>query len=158
LKGGINTYVYVRDNPLSLADPLGLVDWKGIFGGASYIEGVGAGIFFFDLESECKCHRKVQISGIAIMVAAGLGGKAYSASGGASQFYDYQDCPDPDTANGFAAMISAGAVFGGGFSCSKITLGHLYSRSCGGPVYGFDFSIGAYWGSSLVTHRSQKCC
>jgi RHS repeat-associated protein len=159
IKGGMNTYAYVRSNPLGLRDPLGLVEWKGTFGGASYIEGAGAGVYFFSLESECKCHRIVKMSGVVITVAAGLGGKAYSGSVGGSDFHDYLDCPDADVANGWAAMLSAGAVFGGGAGCSRITLGHLYSNwSCGGPLYGFDFSIGAYFGASLVTNRSQKCC
>src|SRR3981189_415568 len=33
LRGGINTYAYVRSRPTIAVDPSGLVDWKGVFGG-----------------------------------------------------------------------------------------------------------------------------
>ena len=70
-----------------------------------------------------------------------------------------RDCPDAGIANGGFAMISAPSVFGGGPSCSKITLEHLYSKwSCGGPTYGFDFSAGAYLGASVVTNFKEECC
>lgn len=123
------------------------------------ISGVGAGFFRFDLTSECKCGRQVNIRGYASTIAGGAGFK-YTFSGSASSFYDYKDCPNEDIANGGFAMVAASSVFGGGGSCAKITLGNLYSDfSCSGPVYGLDLSAGVYLGASVVTDVSvTDCC
>ncbi|MFZ1326772.1 MAG: RHS repeat-associated core domain-containing protein, partial [Candidatus Contendobacter sp.] len=159
LKGGINTYAYVEENPVLRIDPLGLVNWQGIFAGIAMIKGVGAGFFYFDLTSECKCGRSVSIKGVASSVAAGIGIK-YTGSGSISTFYDHRDCPDPDVANGGFGVIgfSASAV-GGGLSCSSVRIGALWSGpSCGG-ILGIDVSAGIYMGSSIVTEFFvNECC
>ncbi|MFZ3174227.1 MAG: RHS repeat-associated core domain-containing protein, partial [Thiobacillus sp.] len=85
LAGGMNLYAYVGGNPVSFTDPSGLVKWTGTFGGAAYIEGVGAGFFKFDLTSECKCGKIMRIKGYVSSVAAGLGMTA-TGSGGAYPF------------------------------------------------------------------------
>lgn len=159
LKGGsLSPYVYVNNNPLGAIDPLGLVNWKGTFGGISLIKGAGAGFFRFDLTSECKCNKRIRIQGYVSTIAAGIGAK-YTGTGGSAEFYDYRDCPDAGIANGGVFIASAGAVFGGGVSCTKMTVGHLYSGfGCGGPTYGFDFSAGAYIGASIVTDAKEECC
>ena len=159
LKGGsLSPYVYVNSNPLGAVDLFGLVNWKGTFGGISFIKGVGSGFFRFELTSECKCNKRIRIRGYVSTIAAGIGAK-YTGSGAAAEFHDYRDCPDAGIANGGAAVISAGSVFGGGISCSKMTIGHLYSSfSCGGPTYGFDFSAGIYVGASMVTEAKEECC
>lgn len=146
-------------NPLFHIDPLGLVNWQGIFAGTAMVDGVGAGFFYFDLTSECKCGRSVRVKGVASSVAAGIGFK-YTGSGGTSTFYDHRNCPDPDAANGGFGVIgfSASAV-GGGLSCSRVRIGELWSGpSCGGIV-GIDVSAGIYIGSSIVTeHVVNECC
>jgi RHS repeat-associated protein len=159
LHGGLNTFGYVRGNPLSRTDRLGLVDWSGTLGGVAGVDGAGAGFFRFDLTSECKCGRKVHIKGYASTVAVGLGAK-YTGSGSSASFHDYDSCPNAGVANGGAAIASAAAVTGGGVSCSKTTLGHLYSSgdACGGPGYGFDVSVGIYLGSSIVTEATTVTC
>ena len=159
LKGGsLSPYVYVKNDPLMYVDPMGLVNWKGTFGGIAAIRGVGAGFFRFDLTSECKCNKRIRIQGYVSTLAAGIGLK-YTGSGGSAEFYDYRDCPDAGIANGGAFIASAGAVFGGGVSCSKMTIGHLYQNlSCGGPTYGIDFSAAVYLGASMVTEAKEECC
>ena len=159
LRGGINTYAYVEGNPLFSSDPKGLVGWSGTFGGAAFVDGVGAGFFGFSLTSECKCNRKVTIKGYVSMLAAGVGA-TYTGSGSAASFYDYNACPEADAANGFANMAAASSVGGAGVSCSKIQLGRLRSSQprCGGPAYGFDISAGVYFGASVVTSVEVKQC
>jgi hypothetical protein len=153
-----HSYVYVRNDPLSYIDPYGLVDWKGTFGGISAIRGAGAGFFTFSLTSECKCNKRVHIEGYVSTISGGLGAK-YTGTGGSGEFYDYRDCPDAGIANGGAFIASASSVFGVGVSCTKMTVGHLYSNfSCGGPSYGFDFSAGVYVGASVVTSSREECC
>jgi RHS repeat-associated protein len=160
LNGGLNTYGYVNGHPLRFADPRGLVKWSGSFGGASVVDGGGAGLFKFNLKSECLCDKQVTIKGFVSALAVGLGAKI-TGTGGGSTFHDFLSCPDASVANGAAAMVSAGAAFGGGGGWSKITLGHLYSdwsNMPSGPSYGFDFSVGAYLGASMVTSSTETTC
>ena len=158
LDGGLNLYSYVDGNPVSFTDPLGLVKWTGTFGGAAYIEGVGAGFFKFDLTSECKCGKIVRIQGYISSVAAGLGMTA-TGSGGSISFADYSPCPKSDVANGGFIMTAATSSVLGGGSCSKIAMGGLNSSGCGGPVYGLDISAGLYLGAAVVTSvEVRECC
>jgi RHS repeat-associated protein len=162
LDGGLSTYGYASQNPLVRVDPMGLVDWTGSFGGAAAVDGVGGGVFFFSLESECKCNKKVVIEGTAFALAAGIGAKAvqskYTGTGGGAAFHDFRSCPTEDVANGAFAMSSAGLAFGVGYGYSKITLGHLFSDFGGSKTYGWDASAAFYLGSSVVTNSRTECC
>jgi len=159
-RDGRNKYTYVGADPLAAIDPFGDVEWKGTFGGFAGIKGVGAGFFRFDLVSECKCKKRVRIKGVVSTLAIGLGYKTnLGGSISKTEFYDYNSCPDPNVANGFTSIASAALVPGVGFTCSKVTLGHLYqAASCSGPAVGLDASIGVYFGASMVTDRSEECC
>jgi RHS repeat-associated protein len=160
LEGGINTYSYTENNPVSFTDPRGLVKWNGTFGGVAYIEGVGAAGFRFDLTSECKCGKIVRIQGYVSTVAAGLG-MTLTGSGGNASFFDFNPCPQSDVANGFFNMAAATSSVIGGGSCSKIGMGGLRSSlpRCGGPVYGLDISAGVYFGAAVVTNvEVRECC
>jgi RHS repeat-associated protein len=160
LAGGINTYSYTENNPVSFTDPRGLVKWNGTFGGVAYIEGVGAAGFRFDLTSECKCGKIVRIQGYVSTVAAGLG-MTLTGSGGNASFFDFNPCPQSDVANGFFNMAAATSSVIGGGSCSKIGMGGLRSSlpRCGGPVYGLDISAGVYFGAAVVTNvEVRECC
>jgi hypothetical protein len=139
---------------------LGLVNWTGTFGGVSYIEGVGGGLFGFELVSECKCSKRVRIQGLVLAGAVGYGVKAVSGSAGSSEWYDYNSCPDPNVADGLASIGNFGVVTGFGFNCSNnMKLGGLHSQSgCSGPAWGFDLSVGVYIGASKVVRATEECC
>jgi hypothetical protein len=99
----------------------------------------------------------VTITGYASTLALGAGIKA-AGSGFPIAFHDHRSCPAPDIANGGAGIIAGSSVFIGGFSCGKITLGHLFSDLSCGKAYGFDLSVGFYFGESLVTGSKTESC
>lgn len=157
-RGGKNGYVYVDNDPMRHVDPMGLVKWHGTFAGASAADPVGGGVFYFDLVSECKCEKRVRIFGVASALTAGLSIRPYSGSGGASEFYDYKDCPDPSIANGLFSMASASWVFGTGPGYTRFRLGGLKSYDEVDQAYGFDISIGLYLGASATIDAKIECC
>jgi len=160
LRGALNTYAYVKNNPLHSVDPRGLVNWKGVFGGGAVASGVGGGVFGFDLTSECKCGRQIRIRGFASALTAGFGLKDETGSGSVAEFYDYYECPQADAANGLFSMSSANLVVGTGPGYSDIKLGALRSYSnLGDQNYGLDVSIGIYLGASAVVQSEvTQCC
>lgn len=66
LGAGINTYAYASLAPTMRIDLTGLVDWNGTatIGGA--VDGVGATLARFSLESECRCGKKISADVIAV--------------------------------------------------------------------------------------------
>jgi len=160
--GDVNLYAMTDNNPINFNDPTGLVKWSGTLTAFTAVDGIGAGGFTFDLTSECINNYRLRIKGFASTVAVGAGLKwiKYTGTKSSASFYDDYSTPNPNAANGFAGVISAGAAFRGkGYSFSTIKLGHLISNFGGGPEKGFDFSAGVYLGASTVL-SSQKlpCC
>jgi RHS repeat-associated protein len=159
LDGGLNTYAYVRSNPLFDLDLTGEVNWKGTFGGVAAVRGAGGGVFAFNLISECRCSKRIRLEGTAV-----VGGVGWSMRCGSSvsnvEFYDYEDCPSETIANGLASFGTANLVVGPwGFSCSnQIVLGGLRSDSgCTREVFGLDASLAAFIGRSSAK-ATVECC
>ena len=169
--GSYSTYVYVNDDPIVKIDPTGLaVQWTGSVSAFGATVGVGGQLLRFTLESECKCNKKYTISGFASFLTVGAGakwsgvGEALSDAGlnhGHAEFTDpWDDCPNPDAANGVAWVsgINVVAVAGASF-LSTLNLGWLHSQSLADPhVYGADISIQSGMGASAVTSVQQSSC
>jgi hypothetical protein len=103
LQGGINTYVYVRNNPLIRIDPLGLAD---IFFGA---EVDLTGIFGIEFGF-----------GIVIDTDKGLDSGFYGSFGtggganvGAGLTIGFAECDIEGSSGGFDVNFAAGSVYGG---------------------------------------------
>jgi RHS repeat-associated protein len=173
LRGGANTYSYVKNNPLRFLDPRGLeVTWKGSVSTGGLTAGFGGMLLHFDLTSECKCNKQYRITGFAsfLTFGGGIGWKEdaqigdLSGSGGKSEFEDaFSECPDPDAASGPAWISGINIVPVAGASLlSRLRLGHLKTYSfADGPLVGFDISATAtLFGASAVWDRQEisSCC
>jgi RHS repeat-associated protein len=165
LGGGLNTYAYVAENPLVRIDPLGLrVEWSGSISGGSLVSGGGAGGWYFEFTSECKCNKIVRIQGFisALGGGAAIGApKDVSGSGGSVRVHSNDECPDPGAGNGGAGLLGVNVIPGVGFSIfSKVRVGRLWSDSewFSGPQYGLDLGAAGFIGASAVTSYDVKPC
>ena len=159
LDGGRNTYSYVENTPVSAIDPFGLVKWRGTVTTGAVVDFIGAAGFRFNLESECKCGSRLKIEGFASAVGAGLSYKLFSATISPQKFYDHEECPRGDIANGGFAIVTAGGSVGIGGSCNKITIGGLFSKFGCGRSSGADLGAALLVGASYVTNvETTSCC
>jgi len=173
LSGGLNTYAYVLDAPLSYIDEFGqLVNWTGQligFGAATWWG--GGAMYRFAFTSECKCNKQIHIEGFASMGAWGGAVKGpkgisspLSGSGGGLNVHSYDDCPESDAGTGTATMIGANLIVGKGVNLlSKTRIGRLYSdweTPFSGWQTGLDVGVSAMWGKSAVTssYTIEPCC
>ncbi|MFZ1832167.1 MAG: RHS repeat-associated core domain-containing protein [Pseudomonadales bacterium] len=171
LAGGLNTYGYVGGNPLRSSDPSGLLTWTGTQTGGAFFT---AGVYFFNLTSECVNGQRGHVR--VTFVGAGLGlGVNVSATASSAGFKDPYLFINPSSFNGEGWIASAGVALPGaatpavavgaalaghpikpqdvGASIGATKLGEA-GRYGIGPQAGFEFSIGALYGTSTVTSSS----
>jgi RHS repeat-associated protein len=170
LKGGLNPYVYSYNTPTLLTDPTGLsVDWTGTVLAVGVVAGGGGQVLRFNLTSECKCHKKINIVGFASMLSLGVGVRTpipglrdvAGSRGNVELTSERSECPDDSDANGPATQSGVNVVPGAGFSAfGNLVLGHLRSGPIwiDGPVFGFDLSATWSAGWSAVTSSRSTCC
>jgi hypothetical protein len=162
----------VGGNPVRHTDPMGLVTWTGSQTGGEFFT---AGFFYFNLKSECINNKRAWAKVLGIGPGLGFGVEISGASESVT-FEDGLSTPDPNVFDG--RFLYAGAGFGlprtpaqqfgvqlagggnppNGVSASAIQLGG--ARAIGvGPMWGFDFSIGALAGTSTVLDGGvEDCC
>ncbi len=171
LGGGVNTYAYVENNPLSFIDPKGLVQWDGTYFLGSLIIGVGAAYGEFHLTSECLNGERYRVRVVAIGSGGGLsiGDKGLishifgrgSVSGGKITFLDHNYSKvDPGVFNGLFDMPSFGFALGPGISVSHIGLGKAWSRDTISSQVGVELNLasGVVGSSTVVSSTKSSCC
>lgn len=174
LAGGINTYSYVRGQPTTATDPLGLVAWHGSATVVSAVDAVGATLAFFDLESDCACGKKVSAKITAVGPSAGYGIRLTGGGSGVT-FKDPWQCPDANALGGLYLTVGAGISFGAipsplnprmglgrpgiGVSVSYTQMGDAIAIGWPpGYTVGRDKSVSATLGSATVTDFHVKDC
>ena len=161
LQAGLNTYLYVSSAPLMAVDPKGLVKWSGSMTGGQF---VAAGVYYYELTSECKCGKQAVVQGLAVGPGLGIGVMISGTTGNVG-FKDRLDCPDSNVFNGGFEMLQGSIAFpskynpqGYGVGFSAIRLGGARSDFNIDVVQGFDFSAGLMGGSSTVMNSEVKPC
>ena len=151
LRGGINTYAYVKDNPLSWIDPRGLVRWSGTsrsFNWLAYSRDE------YELESECKCGIRARITVMVDSLGVGFGA---SSTRSANDFEDHFACPNPMAFAGAALTYSATAAARFGVSYNRVLLGAATSSGWS-AVEGIGASIGFSLGQARIEDiRIEDC-
>ena len=167
LGGGVNTYAYVAGNPLSFSDAKGLVRWTGLETGFALTAPVGAGAFFYELESECIDGRKAKVVVAAYGQTTGVGVFAPSGTASAVSLDDNRSSIDPYVLQGFFGRASASiSTFGIGYGVTYLGMGGpLWSTvpppargvSAGGFA-GVDIGLTHMWGSTTVLDVKRENC
>jgi hypothetical protein len=187
LRGGVNTYAYAHNDVLGRTDPSGLLvqgtGWtgQGAYWGRvkqaeataytfSFVSGVGATITRYNLTSECKCGKQIEVGITAVGPSAGVG---FKLTGTVAPFTisDPWPCPEIESLSGKYAVGAAGLTWGANpinsqFGSQYPGIGGSYGMTVmgdgiaigGGLEFGRDKSITATVGSATVTSAKVKSC
>jgi RHS repeat-associated protein len=169
LDGGMSTYGYVGASPLMWKDSSGLVRWSGTVLPSSGGFVINAGLFAFDLKSQCVRGRKAHVLVRAWGVGFGVGADilpAASVSSGGITLEDHLPDITPGNFNGLFGTGGGGLNFfnqGGG--CSGYQIGDQWTPaltkgpfSCGMGGRGLDLGANIMVGrSTLVGLKWEKC-
>lgn len=155
----MNLFVYALSDPVDSGDPFGLIKWKGEVYSAALVSGMGGGVFWFDLKSECINGRYAYIRVKASGFGAGFGAKLTGGGAGVS-FDDGASDIYPEGFSGQFRMMGANAGIGlvGGWSWYQLGSNFSDIGPEPSPGIGFDFSIVALKGSSKVVGVEWKSC
>jgi hypothetical protein len=172
LRASINTYGYVSANPISRIDPTGLVEWSGTATSFSFVAGIGASVTRYNLTSECKCGKQIEVGITAVGPSGGVG---FKLTGTVAPFTisDPWPCPEVDSLNGKYAVAAAGLTWGAWPNPNNPQFGNNYPgvgasvgmtfmgdgiAVGGGIEFGRDKSATATVGSATVTSAKVKSC
>ncbi len=159
IRGGVNTYAYVSNRPISSVDPEGLVSWTGKYHARTLVEGFGAGYVTMELTSACidgKQYRAT-VKGVGPMMGVGLKEKVIAGeSYGELDIDDLYDYIKTDVLNGEFQWLSAGAAVGH-WDAGKIRAVVGHARGWAHHHAGFDVGITAIWGTATIVSGSWIC-
>jgi hypothetical protein len=158
LRGGLNTYAYVGNNPTRFSDPLGLVKWTGSQTTVAAGLGGGAVMYKFKLYSECVNGKRSYVEVTAGSFAVGVGVDISRSVANDVDFNDTNSTVDPFVFDGPSKYVGASWALGFmGYSWQAVQLGE--ARTVGGGFQmGWDASIMGGAGISTVTKSKSEDC
>jgi RHS repeat-associated protein len=159
LDGGLNTYAYVGGNPMSFADPKGLIRWKGRFDYLGFDMGIGPIGWDFYLVSECVDNVAyfAHIDATAVQISAGPPiGVGMSDPWDHIVINDTYSSPDPFALSGGFSFGSYGHAVGNSSSGGvKVQMGAGVGVYNGGMTTSFDVGAAGGSGSARVESFEQ---
>ena len=165
LRGGLNPFTYVDNNPLRWVDPQGLTKWTGTIKSAGIVIGVGAGGMLIEVTSECVNGKRAHVKALGVGPGFGVGAKLPKIPEGPSgtvsgaTFDDFMiNALDPGVFNGSFGVAGASVVIGGGVGHQKIQCGHAFATVTGASL-GLDVGATGFSGTCTVLEsRIEDCC
>lgn len=164
LRGGLNEYAYVTDNPGKAIDRLGLTKWKCSIAMAigSSAVGPGGGGFSAVCKSECQNHKSVFVQIASGAVGISVGPSPVSIAGTQElTLTDTGSSPDANNLVGWSIIGTAGVALGPGGGCIQAVFGDAASPLvCGGSVFsGLSVGVDVYGGyTAIVLGPYESCC
>ena len=157
LRGGTNTFGYVKQQPTRFIDPSGLIEWNGGYAAYTVFYGyVGRGLLFFSLSSPCVRGQQWHVKVTADASYASFG-FPFSVVGSGVTLEDGSDWVNPYVFNGRFSMWTAGAAFGGGYGYTDMQVGG--ARTAGSGAYGgIDGYVAIAAGKAWVTDAKPSTC
>ncbi len=163
LRGGLNTYAYVDNNPLRFTDPLGLIKWTGTIKAGMFLTGGGA---LIEVQSECVNGKRGYVTAIGAGAGLGVGAKlpklpkeTPTGTGGNVEFEDGRyGVVDPNGFNGTFVLASSSLVIGKGPSLSGVQCGNAIADVGLDWPKGLDVSYGFLVGTCTVIKSEIRDC
>ena len=165
LRGGINLFAYVQNDPIINIDPMGLIKWTGTSSTFSLTGPIGATFGKFVLTSECIDNKKATVTIVVAGVTGAIGLELGYTESDVSM-HDFSEIIQPSNfqpsnIGGWYFDTHSGIAIGAGGTISNTSLGNVFpdeyitvGSSKGGEVTLASLTLG----SSTLWDVKWDCC
>jgi RHS repeat-associated protein len=160
LRGGINLFLYVQNNPVAASDALGLWSYKGYCRFISGGQIVGVGCLRCEVWTPCRSDKTKEVGEIVVMFGgftAGYLPMGWTYFNIELERFPFSTYPTLKDLEGSATIRMISGAVGPGYSYTHLRLGLAESEG-GGRQGGVDASADVFWGYSSLKRSERECC